>query len=252
MLRHCASLLLLLVLPAAVAADDTYRVLHTWPHDPAAYTQGLIYEDGHLYESTGLNGHSSLREVDLQTGRVLREHDLPDEYFGEGLTNWKNTLLQITWKAHTGFVYDRSTFRLLRTFHYSGEGWGLTQDGHSLILSDGTSNLRFLDPDTFEQVRSLAVTDQGKPLTQINELEYIHGLIYANIWFSNRIARISPQTGRVVGWINLTGIIPLVELRSNDSVLNGIAYDSENNRLLVTGKLWPKLFEIRIVPGNAN
>lgn len=239
---------LLMVLSVVGWADDGFRVLHTYPHDPNAYTQGLIFEDGHLYESTGLYDRSSLREVDLQTGRVIHEYDLPSQYFGEGLTNWGNAIVQITWKAHTGFVYDRATFRLIHTFHYSGEGWGLTQDGRNLILSDGTSTLRFLNPETFQQVRSVAVTDHGKAVQQINELEYIHGEIYANIWFSNRIARISPETGRVLGWIDLSGIIPVVELRSNDSVLNGIAWDAKNNRLFVTGKLWPKLFEIRVTP----
>ncbi len=248
-MRRCSFVLyLLLVSSVILLADDSYRVLHTYPHDPNAYTQGLIYEDGHLYESTGLSGRSSLREVDLQTGKVIREHDLPSQYFGEGLTNWGNTLVQLTWQSHTGFVYDRATFHLIRTFHYSGEGWGLTQDGHNLILSDGTSSLRFLDPQTFQQVRSLPVTDHGKAVQQINELEYVRGEVYANIWFSNRIARISPKTGHVLGWIDLTGIIPVVEIRNDNSVLNGIAWDAGGDRLFVTGKLWPKLFEIRITP----
>ena len=235
-------------LAAVVFADEGYRVIHTYPHDPSAFTQGLIYENGHLYESTGLYGHSSVREVDLQSGRVIREHDLPSQYFGEGLTNWGSTLVQLTWKSHTGFVWDRDTFHLLRTFQYSGEGWGLTQDGHNLILSDGTSTLRYLDPNTFATVRTLNVTDHGKPIDQINELEYIRGEIFANIWMSNRIARISPKDGHVIAWLNLAGIIPDVELRSGDAVLNGIAWDARNHRLFVTGKLWPKLFQIQIEP----
>jgi glutamine cyclotransferase len=235
-------------LPVFGGASDGYRVVNNYPHDPNAFTQGLIFEDGHLYESTGLYGHSSLREVELQTGRVIREYDLPSEYFGEGLTNWGSTLVQITWKSHTGFVYDRRTFRQIRSFHDAGEGWGLTQDGHNLILSDGTATLRFLDPENFQQVKSLIVTDHGKPVQKINELEYIHGEVYANIWFSNRIARISPATGRVLGWIDLSGVIPVVELRSDDCVLNGIAWDTKNARLFITGKLWPELFEIRVVP----
>lgn len=246
--RNALVLSLLLALPAMGLADDGYRILHTYPHDPNAYTQGLIFEDGHFYESTGINGRSSLREVDPQTGHVIREYDLPSQYFGEGLTDWGNTLVQITWKSHTGFVYDRATFRLLRTFHYAGEGWGLTHDARYLILSDGTSTLRFLDPDSFDQVRTVTVTDHGKPVQRINELEYIDGEIYANIWFSNKIARISPETGRVLGWIDLAGILPVVELRSNDAVLNGIAWDAADKRLFVTGKLWPKLFEIRVIP----
>jgi len=229
-------------------ADEGYRVIHTYPHDPNAFTQGLIYEDGHLYESTGLYGHSSLREVDLQTGQVIREHDLPSQYFGEGLTDWGNTLVQLTWKAQMGFVWDRDTFRLLRTFHYSGEGWGLTQDGHDLILSDGSSALRYLNPITFATVRTLEVTDHGKPVEQINELEWVEGQIFANVWMSNRIARISPKDGHVIAWINLAGIIPDVELRNNNAVLNGIAWDAQKHRLFVTGKLWPKLFEIQITP----
>jgi glutamine cyclotransferase len=237
-----------LAFAAAVFAGEGYRVIHRYPHDPNAFTQGFIYENGHLYESTGLYGHSSLREVDLQTGHVLREHDLPSQYFGEGLTDWGNTLVQLTWRSHTGFVWTRDSFRLLRTFRYSGEGWGLTQDGHDLILSDGSSALRYLDPKTFSTVRTLDVTDHGNPVDQINELEYIHGEIFANIWMSNRIARISPKDGHVIAWIDLAGIIPDVELRNNDAVLNGIAWDAQNRRLFVTGKLWPRLFEIQIAP----
>lgn len=235
-------------LAAAAFADEGYRVIHTWSHDPNAFTQGLIFENGHLYESTGLYGHSSVREVDLQSGQVIREHDLPSQYFGEGLTNWGNTLVQLTWKSHTGFVWDRDTFRLLRTFNYSGEGWGLTQDGHDLILSDGSSALRYLDPSTFATVRTLHVTDHGKPVEQINELEWVQGQIFANVWMSNKIARISPKDGHVLAWIDLAGIIPDVELRNNNAVLNGIAWDGQAHRLFVTGKLWPKLFEIQIMP----
>lgn len=233
-------------LAAKLFADEGYRVIHTYPHDPNAFTQGLIYEHGHLYESTGLYGQSSVREVDLTTGQVIREKMLPSQYFGEGLTDWGNTLVQLTWKSHTGFVWDRDTFSLLRTFHYSGEGWGLTQDGRDLILSDGTSTIRYLDPKTFATVRSIHVTWHGIPVDQINELEWVQGQIYANIWMSNKIARISPQDGHVIAWINLTGIIPDVELRNNNAVLNGIAWDAPAHRLFVTGKLWPKLFEIQV------
>lgn len=234
------------IMPAFSTGSRCYRILKTYPHDPAAFTQGLIFEAGHLYESTGLYGHSSLREVDLQTGRVLREYDLPGQYFGEGLTDWGTTLIQVTWKSQVAFVYDRRTFRLLRSFHYSGEGWGLTQDGHNLILSDGTSTLRFLDPLSFRPVRTVMVTDHGMPVTGINELEYIHGEIFANIWSSNRIARISPKSGRAVGWIDLSTIIPVAQPHGADSVLNGIAWDANYNRIFVTGKRWPKLFEIRL------
>jgi len=237
-------------------AADTYQVLHTYPHDQQAYTQGLIYLDGHLYESTGLKGHSSLRMEDLETGRILQFQDVPDKYFAEGLAAWKSgsndTLIQLTWQDHIALVYDRSTFRFLRTLPYTCEGWGLTQDGKSLILSDGTATLRFLDPATFRVLRSIQVRDRGQPVTYLNELEYIHGQIYANVWYSDRIARISPATGKVLGWIDLAGLLPQSERSSPGAVLNGIAYDSAHDRLFVTGKLWPKLFEIRIIPEAAS
>lgn len=229
-------------------AADGYRVIHAYPHDSQAFTQGLVYVDGHLYESTGLNGKSTLREDNLETGRVVKEATVPSEYFAEGLTNWGNTLIQLTWKAHVAFVYDRTTFRLLRTFHYPWEGWGLTQDGKHLILSDGSDTIHFLNPDTFAEMRSIRVLDHGQPVKEINELEYIRGEIYANVWMTDRIARISPETGRVLGWIDLSGILPAIELRSDDAVLNGIAYDPVRRRLFVTGKLWPRVFEIEVVP----
>lgn len=242
--------LLFLVAAACVSVQafsaDTYRIIHVYPHDRQAFTQGLVYLDGRLYESTGLKGQSSLRAEDLDTGRILQFHDVPDSYFAEGLTNWGNTLVQLTWQAHIAFVYDRATFHLLRTLHYDGEGWGLTQDGRNLILSDGTANLRFFDPMTFHEVRRIVVKDRGTPVTQLNELEYIHGQIYANIWHSDRIARISPTTGQVLGWIDLAGLLPASERSSGEAVLNGIAYDSAHDRLFVTGKLWPSIFEIKV------
>ncbi|MGD0734120.1 MAG: glutaminyl-peptide cyclotransferase [Terracidiphilus sp.] len=237
---------MLVVAPAHAA--DTYQVIHTYPHDAQAYTQGLIYLDGHLYESTGLEGRSSLREEDLDTGRILQFKDVSSQYFAEGLTNWGNTLVQLTWQNHIALVYDRATFHFLRTLPYTGEGWGLTQDGKNLILSDGTANLRFLDPQTFHLVRQVTVTDHGAPVTQINELEYIHGQVYANIWHTDRIARISTATGKVLGWIDLSGLLPASQRTDPEAVLNGIAYDSVHDRLFVTGKLWPKLFEIKVIP----
>ena len=185
---------------------------------------------------------------DLETGRILKFQDVPSKYFAEGLTNWGSTLIQLTWQNHIALVYDRATFRFLHTLPYTGEGWGLTQDGRNLILSDGTANLRFLDPETFHLVRQVAVTDHGKPVTQINELEYIHGEVYANIWHTDRIARISAATGKVLGWIDLSGILPASQRTDPEAVLNGIAYDSVHDRLFVTGKLWPKLFEIKVIP----
>jgi glutaminyl-peptide cyclotransferase len=264
MLRHCHWIVVLLfsfllsalsvallatAAPPATRHVDGYQVIHVYPHDPHAFTQGLIFADGHLYESTGENGKSSIRMVDLYTGQVLQKHDLPSEYFGEGLTDWGSTLIQLTWKAHQGFVYDRFSFSQLRTFSYDGEGWGLTHDKTQLILSDGTSQLRFLDPNSFKVTRRLRVTDEsGHPVDNLNELEFVHEEIYANIWHSDQIARISPSSGKVVGWIDLSGIIDKRELPNPEAVLNGIAYDPSTDRLFVTGKLWPKLFEIRVVP----
>lgn len=232
---------------------DRYQVVHVFPHDSRAFTQGLVYADGHLYESTGLNGRSSLRMVDLQTGQVLQHHELPAEYFGEGLTNWGDTLVQLTWKAGTALVYDRFSFALRRTLQYPWEGWGLTQDGKNFILSDGTSVLHFLDPRTFREVRRISVADDsGRPLMNLNELEYVHGQIYANVWQTDWIVRISPRTGRVLGWIDLSGLTDKSQLTDPDAVLNGIAYDPASDQLFVTGKLWPKLFAIRVVRSAAS
>lgn len=247
----CVATLSIFLGAGCVHAADTYRIVHAYPHDRQAFTQGLVYVDGHLYESTGVRGQSTLRQEDLESGRILRLQSVPDQYFAEGLTEWKNTLIQLTWQEHTAFVYDRATFRTLRTFRYNGEGWGLTHDATSLILSDGTATLRFFDPDTFKEMRRISVKDHGKPITQLNELEFIHGEIYANVWHTDRIARISPATGRVLGWIDLKGLMPRDQLSNNEAVLNGIAYDAARSRLFVTGKLWPKVFEIVIVPEKA-
>jgi glutaminyl-peptide cyclotransferase len=248
MFRVFAALAILVATASLAFSADTFRVLHTYPHDPQAWTQGLVYVDGHLYESTGINGRSSLRMDDLETGRVLQTAPVPAKYFAEGLAAWGSTLIQLTWQSHIAFVYDRFSFRQLRTFHYDGEGWGLTQDGKNLIMSDGTAILRFFDPRTFREVRRVLVTDRGTPVTQLNELEYVRGEIYANVWHSDRIARISPATGRVLGWIDLAGLLPVDQRSDPEAVLNGIAYDAVHNRLFVTGKLWPKLFEIQVVP----
>lgn len=224
-----------------------YAIVHVYPHDPRSFTQGLLYVDGHLYESTGLYGRSSLRMVDVTTGQVLQKFDLPSQYFGEGLTDWNNTLIQLTWKDHKAFVYDRFTFTLLKTFSYEGEGWGITHDRTHLIMSDGSSYLRILDPSSFHVVKRLQVlNDLGQPVENLNELEYVEGDIYANIWHSDRVARVSPITGKVLGWIDLSGLVDKRELVDPEAVLNGIAYDSHSRRLFVTGKLWPSLFEIKI------
>jgi glutaminyl-peptide cyclotransferase len=224
----------------------SYRVIHAYPHDPDAFTQGLLYRDGYLYESTGLEGRSSLRKVELESGRVLKKADIPRPYFAEGLTDWGQTLVQLTWVSHLGFVYDTSTFRKQREFHYPGEGWGLTHDARHLIMSDGSDTLRYLDPSTFRTIRKLQVRDGGQPVTNLNELEYIKDEIFANVWETDLIARISPLTGRVNSWIDLSGLLASSDRTPETDVLNGIAYDAKNDRLFVTGKRWPKLFEIRI------
>jgi len=232
------------------ASVDTFRVVKSYPHDPAAYTQGLLYRDGFLFESTGLNGRSTLRKVKLETGEVVQHHRLDAAYFAEGLAEWNGQLVQLTWRSNVAFVYDLASFSLRRTLRYAGEGWGLTRDQNGFILSDGTDRLRFLHPDTFREVRRLTVTDGGVPVRHLNELEYIRGEVYANVWHTDRIAKISPQTGRVVGWIDLGGLMATGYRLDPEAVLNGIAYDAANNRMFVTGKLWPRLFEIDVVRRN--
>jgi glutaminyl-peptide cyclotransferase len=227
---------------------ESYRIVHVYPHDANAFTQGLVIVNGMLYESTGLFGQSSLRMVDLSTGRVLQQHNLAATYFGEGLTDWNSQLVQLTWQSHLGFVYDTFSFRTIRTFTYPWEGWGLTHDSRHLILSDGTAVLHLLDPATFKPVGEIRVTADGKPVLNLNELEYIHGEIYANIWETNRIARISPATGEVIEWIDLSGLRPPAVQQNDNAVLNGIAYDNQHDRLYVTGKLWPNLYEIKLIP----
>jgi glutamine cyclotransferase len=226
---------------------DTYRVVNVYPHDPSAYTQGLIYRDGFLYESTGLHGSSSLRKVKLETGEVVQQRRIDRAQFAEGLADWKDELVQLTWQSNVAFVYELASFGPRRTFSYSGEGWGLTHDGKRFILSDGTNQLRFLDPDTFREVGRVTVTDGQTPVRDLNELEYIRGEIYANVWHTDRIARISPTTGRVVRWINLRGLMSGGYQLESEAVLNGIAHDAARNRLFVTGKLWPRLFEIEVI-----
>ena len=223
-----------------------YEVVKTWPHDRGAFTQGLIYRDGFLYESTGLNGHSSLRKVKLETGEVVQHATVANEYFAEGLTDWKDRLIQITWQSKIGFTYDLKTFKPIAQFNYSGEGWGITHDAKRLIMSDGTSTLRFLDPESFKPTGTLEVTYQGKPLANLNELEFVRGRIFANVWQSNSIVVIDPANGRVTAQINLPGLLNAEDRSVAVDVLNGIAYDAKHDRLFVTGKLWPKLFELKL------
>lgn len=224
----------------------TFEVVNTWPHDRRAFTQGLIFHDEVFLESTGQYGESSLRRVEPRTGRVLKKVDVARQYFAEGLTLFQGKLYQLTWTTRKGFIYDPATFQMQGEFTFDGEGWGLTHDGQNLILSDGTSQIRFLDPATFSIRKTINVTDGGRPVRELNELEYVKGEIYANIWHTDRIARIDPASGRVVGWIDLTGLLPDAERDDEEAVLNGIAYDEATGRLFVTGKLWPKLFEIRL------
>jgi glutamine cyclotransferase len=225
----------------------TYNVISTYPHDRTAFTQGLVFEDDVLYEGTGQYGHSTLRRVELETGDVLQIRELSDEFFGEGITIYGDEVIQITWQNNVGFVYDKDSFELLQQFSYPIEGWGITHDGTRLIMSDGTSTLRFLDPQTFEEIGQVQVFDNDTPITRLNELEYIQGEIYANVWQEDWIVRIAPETGRVVGWIDLRGLLTAEDRSEPVDVLNGIAYDAEAGRLFVTGKWWPKLFEIELV-----
>lgn len=235
--------------PAAKAAAPvaTYRVVKSYPHDRQAFTQGLQYVGGVLYEGTGQNGQSGIRKVKLETGDVLQQQPLDAKYFGEGITVWGDTLVQLTWQSEVGFVYDVKTFKQTRTFTYAGEGWGLTHDGKRLIMSDGTSALRFLDPASFKETGRIVVHDGATKVDRLNELEVVRGDVLANVWQTERIARISLKTGDVLGWVDLTGLLDAREAAGAD-VLNGIAYDAVGDRLFVTGKWWPKVFEIKIVP----
>ncbi len=245
------------LMPAPKNSDDlkaseaipvyTYQVINTYPHDKNAFTQGLAFDNGVLYEGTGRYGQSSLRKVDLETGNILQIRELPAQFFGEGLTINENKIIQLTWQSNVGFVYDKYSFELLREFPYPTEGWGITHDGKHLIMSDGTSTLHVLDPETFEEISQVEVFAGDEPITGLNELEYVQGKIYANIWQTDSIAMITPQTGQVIGWIELTGLLSPEDYRERVDVLNGIAYDDRNGRLLVTGKLWPRLFEIKLI-----
>jgi glutamine cyclotransferase len=230
------------------AQEYTFTIVSAYPHDATAFTQGLAYRDGFLYEGTGRNGQSSLRKVRLETGEIVRQVNLEPDLFGEGITLLNDKVIQLTWKSEIGFVYDLNSFRLLRRFSYSGEGWGLATDGRDLLMSDGTSEIRVLDGETFQEKRRLRVHDGSTPVNQLNELEFVEGQIFANVWHSNRVARISPQTGNVVGWIDLTGLLSPMYRLEPEAVLNGIAYDPVGKRLFVTGKLWPRVFEIRLIP----
>jgi len=238
------SVILVLLEDRPIPVSYTYDVVNVYPHDPNAFTQGLVIENGFLYEGTGLYGNSSLRCVELETGDLIQLYSLPSDLFGEGITIFGNRIYQLTWRSQKGFLYDKHSFDLLREFSYTTEGWGITNDGNQLIMSDGTANLYFMDPETFEIVGKVEVYDNG-PVTNLNELEYVNGEVYANIWLTDKIAKIDPHNGQVTGWIDLTGIYTLEKSDAND-VLNGIAYDAEGDRLFVTGKRWSQLFQIKL------
>ena len=228
----------------------SYRVVNIYPHDRRAFTQGLVYHNGVLYEGIGGYGQSALRKVEIETGRVLEEHNLLPEFFGEGITIFGQHIFQLTWKSHLGFIYDQGSMRILRQFRYATEGWGITNNDNALIMSDGTSTLYYMDPTTFELTHELQVTERGRPVENLNELEYIGDEIYSNIWMKDVIVRISPDSGKVTSWINMDGLLTHEDRAIPVDVLNGIAYDDSNNRLFVTGKLWPKLFEIELIPSD--
>jgi glutamine cyclotransferase len=232
-------------LGAGTAPTWRHEVVRSFPHDPDAFTQGLLVRDGFLYESTGQKGRSSLRKVEIETGKVVQRLAVGNQYFAEGLAAWGPNLIQLTWETNLGFVYDRATFKQLRTFTYKGEGWGLADDGKRLVMSDGTPNLRFLNPDTLAEISRLRVLDGPAAVENLNELEVVKGDIFANVWLTDRIAVIAPATGKVTAWLDLKGLMPAQA--NTDAVLNGIAYDAASDRLFVTGKLWPRMFEIRVI-----
>ena len=246
------SAIVLACAPATVAQRrpapvQSYKVIATFPHDTSAFTQGLVFADGQIYESTGLNGESSLRRVDIATGKTLQRIDVPKEYFAEGLALVGDELLQLTWQHKLGFIYDRKTFKQKRTFSYTTEGWGIAYDGASrLVMSDGTDTLTFLDPKTFAPVKRMRVQDAGRWVPHLNELEWIEGEIWANVWQTDRIARISPNTGDVNAWIDFSALFPRAERVPPADELNGIAYDSATRRIFITGKKWPRLYQITV------
>ena len=233
----------------STVTDYTYTIVNTYPHDTNAFTEGLFYSGGFLYESTGLNGYSSLRREDLTTGAVLQEYNLPDQYFGEGIAVVNDVIIQLTWQTNIGFIYNKTTFALLGNFSFPTQGWGLTYDGKNLIMTDGTDHLYFLNPTTFQRTGEVQVYNGKTPVVNLNSLDYINGEIYANIWETNTIAIINPENGQVKGLINLTGLPASAAVNSNpNAVLNGIAYDPQGNRLFVTGKDWDSLYQIKLVP----
>jgi glutaminyl-peptide cyclotransferase len=250
-LRLTLSLAAIMAAPPAgvlAAPVSSYEIVAEFPHSTASYTEGFFYRDGLFYEGTGLKGNSAILVIEPETGKVLQRRDLPQQYFGEGIVDWGHEIYEWTWQSHVCFVYDRFSLRPAGQFTYSGEGWGMTRTAKEIITSDGTATLRFRDPTTFKETRHIEVKEDGHIVEQLNELEYVKGEIYANIWHTDRIARISPRDGHVLGWIDLSGLMPASRRVNDESVLNGIAYDAQHDRFFVTGKQWPTVFEIRIVP----
>jgi len=239
---------LFLVAHCAAAPIYGYKVVAKYPHSTSSYTEGFFYLNGLFYEGTGLDGHSAILVSEPKTGKLVQRRDMPPQYFGEGIVNWGPNLIEWTWQTHVGFILNRQSLQIVSQFQYDGEGWGMTRTAKELITSDGTETLRFRNPNTFEETRHIVVTDGAQVITQLNELEYIKGDIYANVWHSDRIARISPKDGHVIAWIDLTGILPDNQRVDAESVLNGIAYDPKGDRIFVTGKQWPTIFQIKIVP----
>lgn len=235
-----------LLLGSPVAAETRWKLVTSYPHDPGAFTEGLFFHDGALYESTGLEGQSEIRKVRLKDGAVLERRVVHPPYFGEGIVNWKDRLISLTWRHEQGFIWNLTDFSPVSRFRYPGEGWGLTQDGRNIIMSDGTAELRFLDPETLDEQRRITVRWQGQPIERLNELEYVKGEIWANIWLESRIARIDPVSGAVIDWVDISPLVKAGGGSGPDAVANGIAYDAERDRLFVTGKNWTKLFEIRV------
>ncbi|MHA6768692.1 glutaminyl-peptide cyclotransferase [Sphingobium ummariense] len=246
LLRSVLLSVLVLAFAAPARADTPWKLVAAYPHDPAAFTEGLFYLDGVLYESTGLEGQSEIRKVALKTGEILQRRVIDPPYFGEGIVNWGERIVSLTWRHRLGFVWKLSDFTPLSDFRYEGEGWGLTQDGHSLIMSDGSAQLRFLDPDTLAEQRRITVTWNGRAVDRLNELEWVRGEVWANIWYDTHIARIDPATGAVIDWIDVAPLLKQAGVSDSEAVANGIAYDAKSDRVFVTGKNWPRLFEIKV------
>jgi glutamine cyclotransferase len=234
------------ILKSTKASKSSIKVINTFPHDSKAFTQGLLYYNGYLYESTGLNGKSALRKVNIKSGKVLQEFKLDSKYFAEGITISGRMIYQLTWRSNIVFVYDLLSFKLLKQFSYSGEGWGITSDGKNLFKSNGTAVIDCIDPKYFAVARKIIVHDGKTAISNLNELEFIRGEIWANVFMENVIVRISPQTGEVLGWVDLSKLYSLLPVNCRVDVLNGIAYDQDNDRIFVTGKFWPKIFEIKL------